>query len=246
MFSFRTPRTPRTPLILRRHFRTLDRRELELRARALAHTVPLGDAVLCRVLGRYKMYIDAADDGFGAHVMLDGVWEGGLTIFMAREIQDGMRVVDAGANHGYYTILFADLVGPKGRVAAIEPNPRMMALLRRSVAINGFTDRVEPHEQALGARDDEEVVFWTPTNEPKNARVISYEHTGGTTFPIRSMSLATLMADWPRVDFIKIDVEGAEEAMLEGAWPIIVRDHPRMLLEFNPARCLDPPLFWTD
>lgn len=221
---------------------SLDRWALERRSRALAHTVFLGDHLtLCRVLGRYKLYVPTTDVGFGAHVMMDGIWEPWLTVFMAGRLKHGMQIVDAGANHGYYTVLFADLVGPTGRVAAIEPNPVTASLLRQSVSVNGYGDRVDVFETALAASDSEGLVFLAPGSEPKNARVLAAHEVGqADTILVSGTRLDALLADWPRVDFIKIDVEGAEEAMLSGAWGIISRDRPELLLEFNSGRCTDP------
>lgn len=221
---------------------TLDRWALERRSRALAQTAFLGKQLtLCRVMGRYKLYVPTTDIGFGAHVMMDGVWEPWLTVFMAGRIKPGMHVVDAGANHGYYTVLFADLAGAEGRVAAIEPNPPTAGLLQQTVRINGFEDRVEVFEKALTAVDDENLVFYAPGHEPKNARVMPDDFAGHPeTLQVTGARLDTLLTHWPRVDFIKIDVEGGEEPMLAGAWPVIERDRPHLLLEFNASRCEDP------
>ena len=196
---------------------------------------------LCRVLGRYKLYVPTTDLGFGAHVMMDGVWEPWLTVFMASRIKPGMHVVDAGANHGYYTVLFADLVGPAGRVLAIEPNPPTAKLLRQTVGVNGFDSRVDVIEKALTAADDETLVFFAPGQEPKNARVMNADYAGlPEMVTVTGAKLDTLLADWPRVDFMKVDVEGAEEPMLAGAWATITQDRPELLLEFNSKRCTDP------
>ncbi len=222
--------------------KTLDRWALERRVRPLAQPVYLGkERVLCRVLGRYKLYVDTSDVGFGAHVMMDGLWESWLTVFMARRIQPGMSVVDVGANHGYYTLMFADLVGPQGRVAAVEPSRAIVELLKRSVAVNGFSERVTIHECAAVSEDGVELALFTPDNEPKNARIITDSHEDhSASVSITGSRLATLLHDWPRVDFMKIDVEGAEEAALAGAWPILERDLPDVLLEFSAVRCADP------
>lgn len=221
---------------------TLDRWALERRSRALVQTAFLGHQLtLCRVMGRYKLYVPTTDIGFGAHVVMDGVWEPWLTVFMASRIKPGMNVVDAGANHGYYTVLFADLVGVEGRVAAIEPNPVTARLLRQTVAVNGFDTRVEIIENALIASDDEALVFFAPGQEPKNARIMNAAYAGHPEMvTVIGMRLDTLLVAWPRIDFIKVDVEGAEEAMLSGAWEIIKRDRPEILLEFNSKRCIDP------
>lgn len=165
--------SPELSLIGLNELLTMDRWTLERRSRALAQPAFMGmQVMLARVLGRYKLYVPTTDIGFGAHVIMDGVWESWLTVFMAARIKPGMRVVDAGANHGYYTVLFADLVGPGGRVAAIEPNPRTAAFLRQTIAVNGYDGRVEMFEKALVEEDGQTLSFLAPGAEPKNARVV--------------------------------------------------------------------------
>lgn len=219
--------------------RRMDAETLLRRSRAMASAVYVGDrTVLCRVLSRYRLYVASDDVGFGVHVMLDGLWEGWLTAFMARRIQPGMRIVDAGANHGYYTLLFAHLTGAGGRVAAIEPNPRLAGLMRRSLYANGVQTRVELFEQAAGAEDGAALHLSVPDHEPKNGHLIGEAAPG--TVPVLGARLETLLADWPRIDFMKVDVEGYEAALLDGAWSLILRDRPMLVLEFNALRCADP------
>ena len=217
----------------------MDAETLLRRSRAMASAVYVGDrTVLCRVLSRYRLYVASDDVGFGVHVMLDGLWEGWLTAFMARRITPGMRIVDAGANHGYYTLLFAHLTGSEGRVAAIEPNPRLAGLMRRSLYANGFQTRVELFEKAAGAEDGAVLHLSVPDHEPKNGHLVGEAAPG--TVAVETARLETLLADWPRVDFMKVDVEGHEEAFLDGAWAIIQRDRPMLVLEFNALRSADP------
>lgn len=224
--------------------RSIDRWSLERRARAVASPVYLGEGVvLCRIMGRYKLYVDTTDIGFGSHVMLDGLWESWLTVFMARLIEPGMNVVDVGANHGYYTVMFADLAGPTGRVAAIEPHPLLVSLLKRSVGINPNGSNVEIFDHAVGAVDDTRVAMYMPKGEPKNSRVVNTRVEVvpmDRKFKMRSETIDKVLNHWPRVDFLKIDVEGAEEAVLEGMTRILERDRPKMVLEFNVGRCQDP------
>lgn len=221
---------------------TMDRWTLERRSRALAKPAFLGmQLMLTRVLGRYKLYVPTTDIGFGVHVIMDGHWEPWLTVFMISRIKPGMRVVDAGANHGYYTVLFADLAGPDGRVAAFEPNPRTADLLRRTLYVNGLDLRVDVHEVALVDQDGQTLTFLATQDEPKNARVVTDTLRGQPeTITVSGAKLDTALASWERVDFIKVDVEGAEEAMMSGAWGVIERDRPELLLEFNASRCTEP------
>src|SRR5918912_920802 len=100
------------------------------RASARCMAVPVDPiTALCRVLGRYKMYVDLRDTGFVPHLMFEGYWEYWITDFMWRNLGPGQVALDVGANHGYYTVLMSDLVGAQGMVRAFEPNPRLVELL---------------------------------------------------------------------------------------------------------------------
>jgi FkbM family methyltransferase len=223
----------------------MDRWELERRSRGAVQPVYLGDRVaMCRVLTRYKFFVDTSDIGFGANLLLDGFWESWLTTFMARRIQPGDYAIDVGANHGYYTLLFADLVGSGGRVASIEPNPNICTLLKRNIDINGFGGRVSLINQAATAEDDEEVALSIPAHESKNAFLVDSAQQarlrGDVVIEVKGERLATTLSYWERLDFIKVDVEGAEEAVVEGLFPLLERFKPKMVLEFNLRRCNQP------
>ena len=228
------------PLLTLRQMRELNLYKLQARIRPMTSPVYLGgNHCLCRVLGRYKFYVLANDIGFGAHVLLDGTWELWITQFLARLIKPGQTVVDVGANHGYFTLLMADAVGPKGVVYAIEPNPRLREVLTQSLAVNGFSARTRLWDVAATDQDNVELLLTIPNNEPKNGHLTPHA-SDPNAIPIKGMSLATLLADAPRIDLLKIDVEGAEEAVLNGGWDVIQRDRPDIILEFNRHRCRDP------
>lgn len=222
--------------------RTGDRWRHEAVIRGLCQTAYLGDhTAICRILGRYKMYVDTRDVGVASHLMLDGYWEMWNTEALVGLIRPGMTVVDIGAHCGYFTVLMADLVGPEGRVVAFEPNPPIAELLRRSVAINGLASRTTVHELALG--DAQGIAsFEVPTTEPKNARIVSgAPGPGMIQVPVmRADQLPALLA----ADFIKIDAEGAEEAIWRGLTGVFAQNRPlTILLEFTSARYADAGAF---
>ena len=216
-----------------------DRYHVERACRAATQTAYLGDhIVLARVLGRYKAFLDPRDRGFAAHLMLDGYWEMWLTQFFARSLETGMHVVDVGANFGYYSLLMADLVGPSGSVVAVEPNPAAAEMLTRSLELNGFASRSTVITAAAGAGEGVGRLR-VPDGEPKNATVVvDSAVTDGDLVTVRSLD--AILAEAPRVDFLKIDTEGAEEDVTLGLSQTIARWRPRMILEFNPGRCRDP------
>jgi FkbM family methyltransferase len=235
-------------LLSMRELATGDRFELENRCRAMTNPAYLGDhTALCRVLGSYKLYLDTRDTGFGSHVMLDGYWEMWLTIFFARHLQPGMTVIDVGANFGYYTLLFGALVGSAGRVYAVEPNPEAVGKLRRSVDLNGLASRTTIVAAAAGAADGGEVTLFAPHGEPKNGAIIgsaaAIPPDLGTIYTVPQVTLDRATAADPRIDFVKIDAEGAEEAVIAGMIRTLRRDRPKLILEFNAARYRDARRF---
>ena len=252
--KFKTRRRKIAALLLTRHpaprlislpeLKRQDRYELENRCRALTNPVYLGDhTAICRILGSYKLYIDTSDTGFGSHVLLDGYWEMWLTIFFARHLKRGMTVIDVGANFGYYTLLFGALVGEAGHIYAVEPNPAVASRLRRSVDLNGLTPRTTIVEAAAGSVDGGEVVLYAPHGEPKNGTIVTstaaISPDLGTIHKVRQVSLDEVAARASRIDFVKIDAEGAEEAVIAGMMRTLVRDRPSLILEFNAARYRD-------
>jgi len=212
-----------------------DRFRHEAIIRSLCQTAYLGNHVaLCRILGRYKMYVDTMDDGVASHLMLDGYWEMWNTEAILQMVRPGMTVLDIGAHCGYFTVLLSDLVGPSGHVLAFEPNPPMNALLRRTVAINGFADRTIVHELALGDTSGT-ASFVVPAGEPKNAHVVPEGHDPNAIYV--PLSRADVIPGALEADFIKIDAEGAEMQIWEGLGAIIARGRPlTILLEFTPGR----------
>jgi FkbM family methyltransferase len=220
------------------------REENVAQIRRRSQAVPVaGDRVLCRSLGRYKLFVDSADVGFGAHLMLDGFWEFGVTEFIARNVKPGMTALDLGANVGYYTLLMAELVGAQGRVLAFEPNRNSAQNLMDSVSINGFSGRVTTRREAIWHSSGVTAHFLSPAREPKNAAVVSPDRAmdvreGESLEEVQTFALDDLQ---DQVAFAKADIEGAEEKMWRGSQSFF-RRNPAMtfLLEFNCARCAEP------
>lgn len=223
-----------------------------VRARCMAVPVDPVTAI-CRVLGRYKMYVDLRDRGLVPHLMFDGYWEYWITDFIWRNVRPGQVALDLGANHGYYTMLLADLVGADGHVAAFEPNPRLAALLDENIAVNGFWNTVKIYKVAVGDRPGGTLPILVPIRDQMSGHLLLSGEpvpTGLDTsrHALHQVPVTTLDEAIPGpVDFVKIDVEGAEEAVWHGMKRLIARS-PRIgiLMEFNPQRCRDPHAVLTE
>jgi len=217
------------------------RSQVEDRIRSLCRTTYLGDSTaLCRTLGRFHMFVHTSDVGFATHVLHRGIWEMPLTEFMVRTIRPGMRVLDVGGNFGYYSVLMSALVQASGHCHVFEPNRKIAQLLRRTLSVNGFDGWSKVWEIALSDRDDDDAHFFIPHSEPKNARLVAEpdDRLSGegvfTQVPIRSLDGMSEQLD--QIDFIKIDTEGAEMAVLTGMRNTIQRQKPAMVVEVNCGR----------
>ncbi|MGG5817265.1 FkbM family methyltransferase [Falsiroseomonas sp. HW251] len=219
------------------------RQAMQAAIRARCQAVPLDQrTILCRVLGRYKMLVDARDLGLGPHLLLDGYWEYWCTSFMLNRIRPGQVCLDVGANLGYYAVLMADLSGPTGRVLALEPNPRLATLCARSLALNGFAARSAVHR--LAASDAPGTLrFRASDDDPKNGHVLDglaeEAEDGALEVAVRAAPLDDLVEG--AADFIKVDVEGAEEKVWAGMQRLLDRSPGvAVLMEFNAFRCQAP------
>jgi FkbM family methyltransferase len=190
----------------------------------------LGDhTALTRLHSGERIFVDTRDSGICSHILLEGRWESWVENALRQIVKPGMRVVDGGAHVGYYTLRMASWVGRSGRVEAFEPNPVLMRRLRRSVAVNGFGDRVRLHEAALLDRNGEAEFGFR--HDLSGGGAIE---GAGERFPVTTVTLDTALADTAQVDVLKLDLEGAELRALRGALRLVAAS-PRIaiVLEFH-------------
>jgi FkbM family methyltransferase len=217
---------------------------LEAASREHSRALYVGkQTVLCRVLGKYLVYADSEETGITPHLAMDGFWEPWITLALARTVRPGWHCLDVGANHGYYTLILADGAGPDGRVAPIEPTPRLAELLRETLDVNGFP-YVEVHQKAASDTDGSTLQLVIPAHRSLNAHLAAEAGPNDEAVAVESVTVDAITRDWPRVDLIKIDVEGAEESVWRGMERTISENRDLVVvLELNVARYEDPRVF---
>lgn len=182
---------------------------------------------------------------FGYDVVLDltnfidrmvymGCYEPLNTYRFRRILREGMTVVDAGANIGYFTLLAASRVGRSGKVVAIEPFPSNFDILASSVKANALS-QVTAWQYGLGSTEGfgrvsqaDQKVF--------NNRTASMAGEPNTGIRVEVRTLDRCMADWglEHIDLLKIDVDGFETRILEGASETLSRRRIKnMIIELN-------------
>ena len=192
------------------------------------------DMVLCRVLGRFKMFVDARDRSISPHLMMDGYWEPRTTETIIDLLRHDMVAIDVGANLGYFTLLMAGLVGPKGRVLSFEPNPRMYTRLEASLMLSGIGDRVDFHPNVLGATDGEEINLLIPIDHPGGTHITALTPDNSSAFITAHMKRLDGVPGALDATLVKIDAEGAEESIWQGMTAMIAGTKLRyVIIEFS-------------
>lgn len=167
-----------------------------------------------------------------------GVYEIHETRWLLKTLSPDWCVFDVGANFGYYSLLIAGRTHDKAQVYSFEPNPASMALLEDNRALNQFAG---VHPQALALSDQAgtvELLVPAGGNEglghlrsadtPDNPRETAVE------VETLTMDAFVERENISRLDFVKMDVEGAEALVLSGAEKSLRRFRPLMLIEINP------------
>ena len=149
-------------------------------------------------------------------------------------LKPGDVFIDVGANIGLYTLKAARLVGPEGKVAALEPGHDAYQQLKANLALNDY-DWVRPLKIAASDEEGVAVLHHVPLgDDPQAFSLVAHpQAVEGET--VRTTRLDTLVEQlaFDRIDLIKIDVEGAEPMVLDGATRVLSAQRPAILFECN-------------
>jgi FkbM family methyltransferase len=164
-------------------------------------------------------------------VALTGIYEPDVAAFARAVVRPGDTVVDVGAHIGLHTLDLASLVGPKGIVYAFEPDYRLADLLSAGLRLSGCDDRVTLHEAVVGNVDGTAQLFVDREAGLTNSTLSDWAESGETR-TVRAMTLDRVL--FPVIDrpvgLLKIDAEGAEEAVLDGAEQLLAALPPRAIV----------------
>lgn len=203
---------------------------LEFAQRGIAHASQQGNIKLTQQAG-FQIYAAQDDAAVGRHVA-GGVYEPDVTAVFHRTLRPGMSVIDIGANIGFFAMLSASLVGPSGRVLAVEPNPRNARMLEASRLANGF-DHLTLCQVAAGRETGILVLNTSYSNGTTSAASDNLERLFAAE-TVACVKVDALVEPHTHVDFIKVDVEGAEYNALLGCHRIITTCRPVIVTEFSP------------
>ncbi|MGD9617682.1 MAG: FkbM family methyltransferase [Alphaproteobacteria bacterium] len=178
----------------------------------------------------FEIFAARDDNAVGAHV-LGGSYEPNVTAVFRRYLRPGMQVIDVGANIGYFTMLAASIVGPDGLVTAVEANPDNAKLIEASRRINNCS-----HIRIANVATGREIGLLSLYNDYSNGVTSSISGMDDLwdARVVPCVPLQHLIPPDRRIDFIKIDIEGAEYLALSAIKETLRQDRPTIVSEFSP------------
>jgi FkbM family methyltransferase len=188
----------------------------------------------------HLMWLDEKD---ALELATKEIYEPVETALVKKALRPGDVFIDIGANIGYYTLLAARLVGPHGRVVAFEPDPSNFQCLGKNICLNGYSN-VVPVNLAVSDRSQNAHLFRSKTNAGDH-RIWDPGETR-ERIPIRTVSLDAYFKKLDkRVQFIKMDIQGAEAKALQGMKGLIRSNRAvKLVAEFcgkNLEKCGSDP-----
>jgi len=170
-------------------------------------------------------------DWLGQYVYLTGVYEPPTAHVISRLLCPGDTFIDVGANSGFFTLLASSRVGAMGQVLSFEPLPSMRGRITENLSLNRM-ENVTLHGVALSNAAGE-IAFYEGPQGHKGLSSMRPIEGVSTTLQVPTIPLDDLAGSAPSVKLIKIDVEGAEQLVIEGMEKLLAQHHPCLIIEMT-------------
>jgi FkbM family methyltransferase len=183
----------------------------------------------------HRMFLHPSihDPGVSRQLLRYGDFEHHITEIVTRVVKEGDVAVDVGAQIGFFTLLLAKKVGPKGKVFGFEPDPDNFDLLKKNLTINAYNNVTL--EQKACADQTGRGRLYLSKNDKGDGRI--YDNLKGYgSLEIETITLDDYFAvHQANIDFIKIDAQGAEKRILQGMTKLLSGNKElKMVIEFQP------------
>ena len=183
-----------------------------------------------------KLWVDPASN-FGKRILGEGNYEADLTGAFRQLLRPGHTFVDVGANEGWFSMLAAQLVGPRGRVLACEPQERLWQAISKNIALNRFTNcQLLPFGISDAAGRAEINLY--PSLNTGSSNISDSKRRWETKQVIELVTLADVLdsLNGGVVELVKVDVEGFEHKVLESAGDHLGTTIKSLVVELHPEQ----------
>ena len=178
----------------------------------------------------HTMFLDKHDN---LGLSINPIYGESDTEFVKKVIKKNDIVLDIGANIGYYSLIFAKLVGDSGKVFSFEPESENFKILKKNIEVNGYNNVIL--EQKIVSNADGKSTLYV--SEKAGSHRIYKPDNYVESLEIESISMDSYIEknNIKKINFIKIDVEGAELNVLQGIQKILDSNkHIILFTEFSP------------
>lgn len=177
-----------------------------------------------------KLFLDRGDS---LRLSIKRIHDPVQTSLTKKYVKEGDVIIDVGAHIGYYTLIFANLVSQNGRVFAFEPSPDNFKLLKKNVALNNYQN-VTLVNTAVGNKSGHISLYLSKTSQADHK---TYDDGNlRKSLQVQSTTLDDYFSKFKgEINFVKIDVQGAEAAVIDGMRKIIKANRRiKILTEYWP------------
>lgn len=183
-------------------------------------------------MGGYVVCPRRGDQQIGAALIQNRSYEPHLVAWFDQSLHPGAYVIDIGANIGIYTMRAAARVGATGKVVAVEPLPQNHQSLYAGIVHNGFHNiEVMP----FAASDRPGLIPAICASDSSNG-IVGVTSTGHSqNLQVPTCRLDDLLGNMPRLDLVKIDIEGHEPVAWKGIQTLVQKYRPDVVSEFSPV-----------
>lgn len=196
--------------------------------------------VVKKINDMYFMELDLQVQAIDKALCLFGYREELETEIVKEIVKENMKVLDIGANIGYYTLLMAKLVGEKGKVYSVEPYPKNFERLKKNILLNKFQERIILDNIAIS--DKTEIIdFFVGPSHNLGSMFSDESNSVREKIKVKAFSLTDYLKDKPPIDFIRMDIERGELKVFKNLmenWPY--NYYPKILFEVHPLGFGDP------
>lgn len=179
------------------------------------------------------------NDRLGRVIYTDNNFEVKTRYELISSIATGMTVIDIGANIGYYTVQFANIVGKTGKIYAFEPNPIINKLLIENINLNNYQNVIV--ENIALSNSDADVLMHLPNDgyEAHGSMMPNETFVSSKTIISKAITLDDYVKNNKinSIDLIKIDTEGAELLVFNGAHNVLKSMKPKIVFECAEPLC---------
>lgn len=180
----------------------------------------------------FTIVLDPKNGFIDQEIYWKGVYEEEILDFYTKHIHNGDTFVDIGTNIGEHTLFNAKLVGEKGCVVSFEPISRLFTQVKKSVELSGLHN-INVINKACGEKEGEMTIYLRDQNIGGSSLVPFLEKEGERE-TISIITADSILKDYKKVDFIKIDTEGYEYEALLGLKETLKKHTPSLLIEYSP------------